>query len=245
MQVYREHADRGAARVVRQPVPAQLSVRPPVSCARGCGTCASWLEAVRHRSDARVRRRGFGRAGGSRTRRSPRCPGRSAACQSSAFCASAGHSARRGCGTCASGERRMRPGLWLRCGAACDRTRTCGVLGSAVQVYREHADRRATRVVRPPVQSRLTVRPPGTCARKCGTCASGERRMRPGLWLDAVRHAIGCACAASWVRPCRNIENTPIAALPMSFGDLPELRSGCACRFRAPFGRAFVACAGA
>jgi hypothetical protein len=51
----------------------------------------------------------------------------------------------------------------------------CHVAGSAVQVHREHADRRAARVVHPPVQAHLSVRPPGTCARGCGTCASVAR----------------------------------------------------------------------
>jgi hypothetical protein len=47
-----------------------------------------------------------------------------------------------------------------------------------------------------------------------------------GLWLDAVPHAIGCALATSWVRPCRDIINTSIAALPESFTSLPQLE-GC------------------
>jgi hypothetical protein len=34
----------------------------------------------------------------------------------------------------------------------------------------------------------------------------------------------------SWVRPCRVIKNTPIAALPESFGSLSELTSLCVCR---------------
>jgi hypothetical protein len=57
-----------------------------------------------------------------------------------------------------------------------------------------------------------------------------------GLWLDAVRHAIGCACAMSWVRPCRTIENTSIAALPESFGSLSNLRDLCVRRAPARVG---------
>jgi hypothetical protein len=180
-----------------------------------------------------------------------------------------------------------------KCGAAGDRMRVCDVVGSTVQVYREHADLRAARVARQPVQSRPSVRPPGsTCARGLGTCAPGARWSRRGCgwmrcgtrsdartrcrgfgrsgrsrtrrsprcpsrsaacpilslcvcaghlarvaaalgrrrtlksagkWLDAVRHAIGCACATSWALPCRNIENTPIAGLPESFGSLSKL----------------------
>jgi hypothetical protein len=133
LQGYREHADRRAARVVRPPVQAQLTVRAPGTCARGCGTCAS---------DALW---------------SP--PGCS----------------------------------WMRCGmrtdagcdAARDLMRLCDVEGSAAQGYREHADRRVARVVRPPVQSLHTVRPPGTCARGCGTCASGARWGPPGCcWMQ-------------------------------------------------------------
>jgi hypothetical protein len=231
----REHADRRAARVVHQPVQSPFTVRPPGTWARGCGTCASdarwslpgcgWMRCGT-RSDARVRCRGFGRAGRSRTRRSPRCPSRSAACPTSAICASAGH-LRAWVAALARRCSFESAGAVAGCGAARDRMRACDVVGSAVQVHREHADRRAARVVHQPVQSRHTVRPPGTCRAwlrhlrlRC-TLESG------GLWLDAARHAIGCACVTSWVRPCRRIVNAPIAALPESFGSLSNLGSLC------------------
>jgi hypothetical protein len=164
-QVNREHADHRAARVVHQPVQAQLTVRPP-------GSCRAWLRhlCVRCTLDA--------------------------------------------------------AGLWLdavRHAAGCARA-TSWV--TSVQGDPEDADRRAARVVRQPVQAQQTVRPLGTCTRGCGTLASGARWMRPGCGGDAVRHAIGCACVMSWVRPGRTIENTPITALPKSFTSLPQL-AGC------------------
>jgi hypothetical protein len=61
------------------------------------------------------------------------------------------------------------PGLWRdaeRHAIGCARV-DFGV--TAVQVDREHVDRCAARVVRQPVQSRRSVRPPGTCARGCGS----------------------------------------------------------------------------
>jgi hypothetical protein len=123
------------------------------------------------RSDACVRRRWFDRAARSRTLRSPRCPSRSAACPISAHCASGGH--------LRAWLRHLRvpcmlesAGLWLDAVSARDRMRLCYVMGSAAQGDLEHFDRRAARVVRQPVQSRLTVRPPGSCVRGFGTCAS-------------------------------------------------------------------------
>jgi hypothetical protein len=182
----------------------------------------------------RVPRPGFGRAGGSRRRRSPRCPSRSAACPILSTCASAGAVAGMRCGT--QPDARVRKSrVWPRrtiintpiaalpesfgrlskltslcvrraparvgaalarpvlvgvgravagCGAARDRMRACDVLVSAAQVYQEHADRRAARVARQPFRSRHTVRAPGTCARGCGTCASGERWSPRGCgWM--------------------------------------------------------------
>ncbi len=85
----------------------------------------------------------------------------------------------------------------------------CDVVGSAVQVDREHTDRRAARVVYQPVQAQLSVRPPGTL------------RARLRHWRARV---------TSWVRPCRDITNTPIAALPESFGSLSNLYYLCVCR---------------
>jgi hypothetical protein len=109
-------------------------------------------------------------------------------------------------------------GLWLDVVAARDRMRACDVVGSVVQDDQEHADRRAARVARQPVQSLHTVRPPGTCARGCGNLG------------DAEWHGIGWARATSWVRPCREIINASIAVLPASFSSLSNLYHGCACR---------------
>jgi hypothetical protein len=111
---------------------------------------------------------------------------------------------------------------------------------TAVQVHHEHFDRRAARVVRPPVQSPLSVRPPGTLRAWLRHLRVGARLESAGLWLDAVRHAIRGACFMSWVRPCRTIENTPIAALHESFTRLSQLEYLCVRRAAA---RVAAACA--
>jgi hypothetical protein len=165
LQGDREHADRHAARVVRRPVQSPLTVRPPGTCARGCGPCAS-----------------------------------------GALLSPAGAAA--------------------GCGAARDRTRVCDVVTSAAQDDLEHFDRRAARVVRPPVPAHLFVRAPATCVRGC---ASGALEH-----IGVGRAVAGCSAARDRMRVCdvvgwarRMIENTPIAALPESFGSLSELTSLC------------------
>jgi hypothetical protein len=130
----------------------------------------------------------------------------------------------RGCGTCASGALWSRPGLWLdavRHAIGCARALSWV---TSVQGDLEHADHRAARVVQQPVQSRLAVRPPiSTCARGCGTCASGARWMRPGCgWMRCGMRS-DARVRRRGKRPCRYIENTPIAALPESFTSLSNL----------------------
>ena len=79
------------------------------------------------------------------------------------------------------------------CGAARDRTRACDVAGSGVQDYPGHADRRTARVVRQPVPAPLSVRPPITLRAWLRHLRVRCTLDAAGLWLDAVRHAIGRA----------------------------------------------------
>jgi hypothetical protein len=223
----------GRSRARRSPCCPSRSAACPISahCASvGHLRTGLWLVVVAHRS-GRMRRDAVrhaigcagvaswcGRAGRSRARRSPRCPSRSAACPISAHCASADN-ARVTVAALVRGHRQERSPT-LRCRASSN-----GLAlrrGVPVQVYHEHTNRRLARVVRQPVQARHTVRLPAL-VRGCGTCASA----RHGTGLDAVRHAIGCACAMSWVRPCRVIESTPIGALPESLGRLSNLYNLC------------------
>jgi hypothetical protein len=64
----------------------------------------------------------------------------------------------------------------------------------------------------------------------------GARASQDGLQRHAMRHAIGCVCVTSWVRPCRTIESTPIAALPELFTHLSYLKSLCVRRAAARVG---------
>jgi hypothetical protein len=171
------------------------------------------------RSDGRVRRRGFGRAGRSRTRRSPRCPSRSPACPISTNCASAGH--RR------AWLRHLRvcenllspPGCGgMRCGPRSDaRVRRRG-FGRAGGSLTHRSPRCPSRSAACPISAHCACAG-HLRARCCGTCALALVRVGRAV----VRHLIGCACATSRVRPCSVLENTPIAALPESFTSLSNL----------------------
>jgi hypothetical protein len=209
------------------------------------------------RSDAHARRRNFGRAGMSTTRRSPRCPSLSAARPIFIHCAPAGqlrawlrHVHIVACGAA---------GAAARCGAARGRRRLCGVvvwpcrwikntpiaalpewLGSFSNLvnlcvrWRCAVGRGAGSWVRAEAGGLEYSQRDGRAGERGGTRVLTADRAEAG---GSGQNAAGCvwgarsdACERRHGGACSEIVNTPIAALPESFGSLSNLVTLCARR---------------
>ncbi len=198
-------------------------------------------------------RRGFGRAGGSRTRRSPRCPNRSAACPSSAICASAGHSARVGAARACPVHVGFRRGCgWMRCGTrsdACVRTLwvwPCRwITNTPIAALPESFTSLSN-------LGDLCVRR-GTCAHGCGTCAPvhvGVRRAVAGCGAARDLTRVSCRgfgrAGRSRTRRSPRCPNRspacPISAICASAGQLRALGAVLARPVLVGVGRAVAGC---